>query len=182
MAVDDTLAVRGFKQRGQKADGRALARAVGSDEAEHFAGLDFQVQILDGRQLAILFGELDEFDHVRAIQGAARSTVAEKSPPSRFYFGSGTESISAAGGFASGPLDRKFKSGRAGKLLAYCKWPTTRQARRDSGDVGFDPHATESSIAPADESHLPWVERLEILGAVEQPPQAQLARDLLLAC
>ena len=38
VAVDDAFAVRGFEQRGQKADRRALAGAVGPDEAEQLAG------------------------------------------------------------------------------------------------------------------------------------------------
>ena len=64
MAVDDALAVRGIEQRGQEADRRALAGAVGADEAEQLARLDLQVQRLDGHVVAVGLAEIDEFDHV----------------------------------------------------------------------------------------------------------------------
>ena len=63
MAVDDPVAAGGLQQRGQKADRGALARPVGSDEAEHLARLDLQIQAIDREQVAVMFGEVDEFDH-----------------------------------------------------------------------------------------------------------------------
>ena len=63
MAVDDPLAAGGLQQRGQEADGRALARPVGTDEAEHLAGLDLQVQLIDGQKVVVALAEVNEFDH-----------------------------------------------------------------------------------------------------------------------
>ena len=63
VAVDDSLAAAGLQQRGQKADRRALARAVGADEAEHLARADLEVQRLDRAEVAVVFAEVDQFDH-----------------------------------------------------------------------------------------------------------------------
>ena len=63
VAVDGAFAGGGPEQRGEKADRRALAGAVGADEAEHLAGPDLEVQVLDGREVAVFFGEVDEFNH-----------------------------------------------------------------------------------------------------------------------
>ena len=57
------FAARWPQQRGQKADRGALAGAVRADEAEHFAGPDFEVQILHGDELAVHLGEVTKFDH-----------------------------------------------------------------------------------------------------------------------
>ena len=65
VAVDDAFAGGGAEQRGEKADGRALAGAVGADEAEHLAGADLEIQIGDGHEVAVDLGEVGKFDHGR---------------------------------------------------------------------------------------------------------------------
>ena len=59
MPVDDPFAAGGLQQRGQEADARALAGAVGTDEAEHLAGFDLQVQLIDGQQVVVTFREVN---------------------------------------------------------------------------------------------------------------------------
>src|SRR4029453_14303792 len=63
MAVDDPLSAGGFEQRPQKADRGAFAGAVGANEAEHFAGPDFEIEAFDSAKVAVVFAEIDEFDH-----------------------------------------------------------------------------------------------------------------------
>ena len=58
--LDHPVAAGRLEQRGEEADGGALARAVGTDEAEHFARRDFQIQIIHGQQFAVAFAESDE--------------------------------------------------------------------------------------------------------------------------
>ena len=62
-AVDGAFAGGGAEERGEEADGGALARAVGADEAEHLAGADLEVQVRDGDEFAVDLGEVVEFDH-----------------------------------------------------------------------------------------------------------------------
>ena len=40
-----------------------LPAPLGADEAEHFAGSDFQIQAIDGDEVTVAFREIDEFDH-----------------------------------------------------------------------------------------------------------------------
>ena len=68
VAVDDAFAGGGAEQRGQEANGRALAGAVGADEAEHLAGADLEVQIRDGHEVAVDLGEVAKFDHGRIVR------------------------------------------------------------------------------------------------------------------
>ena len=58
MPVDHAVAAGGLQQRGQEADRGALARPVGTDEAEHLARLDLQGQAIDRQQVAVAFGEI----------------------------------------------------------------------------------------------------------------------------
>jgi hypothetical protein len=44
-------------------DGRGLARAVGAEESEDLALRYIQVYAVHGSELAVGFGEVDEFDH-----------------------------------------------------------------------------------------------------------------------
>ena len=54
-AVDRAIARRGLEQRGQKTDRRALAGAVGPDEAKQLARRDLEIQALDGGEVVVLF-------------------------------------------------------------------------------------------------------------------------------
>ena len=63
VAVDGAFAGGGAEQRGQEADGRAFAGAVGADEAEHLAGADLEIQVRHGDEFAVDLGEVAEFDH-----------------------------------------------------------------------------------------------------------------------
>ena len=63
MARDPSLARRGPQQRGQEADGRALAGAVGPDEAEDLPLADREAQVVDGDEIAVALGEVDHLDH-----------------------------------------------------------------------------------------------------------------------
>ena len=63
VAVDGAFAGGGPEQRGEEANRRALAGAVGADEAEHLAGLDLEIQVLDGDEFAVLLAEVLQFDH-----------------------------------------------------------------------------------------------------------------------
>ena len=53
----------GPQQRRQHLDGGRLARAVGPDEAEDVALLQLEGQVLDGRQVLILFSQVLDIDH-----------------------------------------------------------------------------------------------------------------------
>src|SRR4051794_13440657 len=54
-----------------------LARAVGAEEAGDAAGLDVEVEVLDGRDAAVLLGETADFDgcHSRATLRCAAPDV-----------------------------------------------------------------------------------------------------------
>ena len=69
MPVDDPVAAGGLQQRGQKADRGALARPVGSDEAEHLARLDLQGQAIDRQQIAVSLCEVDAVRSCEMISG-----------------------------------------------------------------------------------------------------------------
>ena len=78
VAVDDPLAAAGLEQRRQKADRRALARAVGADEAEHLPGVDLEVQRLNRAKVAVVFAEVDQFDHGVSVVSWQWSVVKGK--------------------------------------------------------------------------------------------------------
>ena len=44
-----------------------LPAPFGTDEAEHLAGLDLQVQLIDGQQIVVAFCEIYQFDHLRGM-------------------------------------------------------------------------------------------------------------------
>ena len=67
----------GFEQRGQEADRGALAGAVRADEAEHLAGLDLQVQAIDGLEFAVVLCEVGEFDHGEAEGKDLKSQILQ---------------------------------------------------------------------------------------------------------
>ena len=77
VAVDGAFAGGGPEQRGEEANRGALAGAVGADEAEHLAGADLEIQVLDGDEFAVDLGEVAEFDHGGEIRvGGQRSGIA----------------------------------------------------------------------------------------------------------
>src|SRR5262249_14785759 len=56
---------------------RRLARAVEAEEADHFAAVDRELQIVNRRQLAVVFGQAFDFNHVRgrfSVGGGARKS------------------------------------------------------------------------------------------------------------
>ena len=59
----------GRKQGRQEPDGRALARAIGPDEAEDLALADRKTQIVDSDEIAVALGEVAYFDHEPGISG-----------------------------------------------------------------------------------------------------------------
>ena len=67
VAADAALARGRPQQRGQEADGRALARAVGADEAEDLPLADGEAQVVDGHEIAVPLGEVDHLDHAPAL-------------------------------------------------------------------------------------------------------------------
>ena len=74
MARDPPFARGGAEQGGQEPDGRALARAVGADEAEDLALADRQVQVVHGHELAVTLGEVAHLDHGRGFSGRSGGT------------------------------------------------------------------------------------------------------------
>jgi len=66
----------GFEQAGQHADGGGLARAVGAEEAEQFAGEDGEVKPFDRRQTAVVLAQLFCFNHSRSSSRKQGSVVS----------------------------------------------------------------------------------------------------------
>ena len=60
-------------------DDRALARAVLAHEREHLAGVDREVEALDGRHRAIALGEAVEVEHGSGHQGRSATRPARMS-------------------------------------------------------------------------------------------------------
>ena len=58
VAGDAPLARGRAEQGGEEADRRALAGAVGADEAEDLALADREVQVVDGHEFAVALGEV----------------------------------------------------------------------------------------------------------------------------
>src|SRR5262249_26304975 len=56
-------AVRGRHVAGDHAHRRRLARAVRPEEAEHFAPVDPERDVVDGDRVAVVFGEVFDLDH-----------------------------------------------------------------------------------------------------------------------
>jgi hypothetical protein len=57
--VNPGLTGGGLGQAGEQFDGRRFPGAVGSEEAKDDAGLDGQVEAVEGHQIAVLFGQVD---------------------------------------------------------------------------------------------------------------------------
>src|SRR5258706_8176555 len=55
---------RGGKQTGDAADGSGFPCAIGAEQPEYFAGLGDEADILHGRNVAVLLGEVLHFNHV----------------------------------------------------------------------------------------------------------------------
>lgn len=72
VARDHAIAAGSLKQRGQKADGGAFAGAIGADKSKQLPCSDSQIQGFDGGELAVLFGEVDKFDHGRVQDAGFR--------------------------------------------------------------------------------------------------------------
>jgi hypothetical protein len=60
--ADARLAPRGLKQGGEDFDRRGLARAVGPDEPEAVAFVDFEVEVRQRDQRAVALGEIHGLD------------------------------------------------------------------------------------------------------------------------
>ena len=63
VAADVGLAPGRREERREDPDRRRLAGAVGADEAEQVALLEFQVERLQGEEVAVFLGEVDRLDH-----------------------------------------------------------------------------------------------------------------------
>ena len=63
MPIDNAIPGGRLEQGGQETDGCALARPIGTNETEHFASFDLEVQIADGHEFAVNLGEISQFDH-----------------------------------------------------------------------------------------------------------------------
>ena len=117
------FAVAGLEQRGQKADRGALAGAVGPDEAEQLAGLDLQVQRLDGREVAVVLAEIDELDHVcgRLPRMSARAACRCINCQGVFLLGGFRKSLPSlmVGEPFGRPRARGLKSISSGRGLPY---------------------------------------------------------------
>ena len=67
IAADIGLAIIGVEEGGKHAHGGGLARAVRANEPEHVALVEFQVDVIDGDQVAVPFGEFAGFDHGKTL-------------------------------------------------------------------------------------------------------------------
>src|SRR6185436_2860668 len=63
VAVEQNLTRCGFQYAHHDPDRRRLARAVGTEKAEDFARRHHEIEIVDGGELAIVLGEVDELNH-----------------------------------------------------------------------------------------------------------------------
>src|SRR4028119_365108 len=63
VVAESGLAPGGLEQGGQDLDGRALAGAVGADEAEAVALVDLQVQVGQRHERAVALGEVYRLNH-----------------------------------------------------------------------------------------------------------------------
>ena len=80
LAEDEGLAVGGEEQAEQELDGGGLAGAVGAEQAEDLAAVDFEVEgaegvlLLAAPEVAVDLGELAGFDnHILSHEGASSS-------------------------------------------------------------------------------------------------------------
>ena len=88
VAADPPLA-RGRPQQGrQEPDRRALARAVGPDEAEDLPLADGEAEIVDGHEVSVALGEVDHFNHVPIVSRLTSGTESSVRP--RDYLHRGT--------------------------------------------------------------------------------------------
>ncbi len=62
-AFDAHFAAIGAEQAGNHGDGGGLAGAVGSEEADHFAGMRGEGDFVDGDEVAIAFVEPSDLEH-----------------------------------------------------------------------------------------------------------------------
>src|SRR5262249_47796823 len=62
--ADPQRAARGKEQADHELDGRGLAGAVGAKKGEQLAGLNAQVQVVDGGLGAVVLGDVVDFDHL----------------------------------------------------------------------------------------------------------------------
>ena len=67
-------------QAGDRFDGRRLAGAVRSEDAEDLALLDGERDIVDRRAVAVTLGEVGDFDDVHALSVAERPSRAHRQP------------------------------------------------------------------------------------------------------
>src|SRR5439155_19679723 len=61
--AEQYLAGCGLKDTHHGADSCGLPRAVGTEKAKDLAGRHFDVEIVDGGEFAVMFGQLDELNH-----------------------------------------------------------------------------------------------------------------------
>ena len=82
----------GRKQRRQESDRRALAGAVGADEAEDLTLADGEAQVVDGDEIAVALGEVAHLDHRSCVSGSLHSRGSlsiERARLAHFGFGRG---------------------------------------------------------------------------------------------
>src|SRR6185295_2932793 len=80
VAVDDDASRGRLEQTRDDADGRRLARAVGTQETVDLAVADGQAHVVDGREGPVLLDQALHLDHGRSFKKAATSSVRRSRP------------------------------------------------------------------------------------------------------
>jgi hypothetical protein len=63
MSLDQDAAPGGLEQACHHFDRRGLACPIRAEKTEDLAPRHFEVHVVDGHELAVILGEVDEFDH-----------------------------------------------------------------------------------------------------------------------